>query len=265
MQSAFAIGYGAAAVVAALVLPRFGWRAVFFVGVLPALFAFWVQRRVEEPEMWRAAASRLDRRNASPADLFRDGLAGLTTAVALMNAFALFGWWAFWSWLPSFLTLPAAQGGLGLQLLSGSALIVVMQVGMWLGYASFGYVSDHVGRKPAYVAYLVVAAVSMAAYTAANAPLLLLALGPVVAFFATGHFSGFSVVTAEIYRTEIRATAQGFTYNVGRLTSALAPFAVGSLAETQGFGTALRVAALAFALAAVVWLWIPETKGRTLA
>src|ERR671912_2000538 len=54
MQSSWAIGYAAAAAVTAIVLPRWGWRAVFFVGVLPALFTLWVRRKVEEPEIWRA-------------------------------------------------------------------------------------------------------------------------------------------------------------------------------------------------------------------
>ena len=68
------------------------------------------------------------------------------------------------------------------------------------------------------------------------APLVLLALGPLVAFFATGYFSGFGAVTAEIFPTTIRGTAQGFTYNIGRIVSAAAPFTVGTLAQTQGFG-----------------------------
>ena len=55
MQSCWAIGYGLAAVVTALVMPAFGWRAVFFVGVLPALLTFWIRQRVPEPEAWRAA------------------------------------------------------------------------------------------------------------------------------------------------------------------------------------------------------------------
>ena len=55
-------------------------------------------------------------------------------------------------------------------------------------------------------------------------------LGPFVAFFGTGYFSGFGAVTAEIYPTSIRATAQGLTYNIGRIASAAAPFAVGTLA-----------------------------------
>ena len=47
-------------------------------------------------------------------------------------------------------------------------------------------------------------------------------------------------MTAEIYPTAIRATAQGFTYNIGRLASAIAPFAVGSVAATRhGYGLAL--------------------------
>jgi ATP/ADP translocase len=94
--------------------------------------------------------------------------------------------------------------------------------------------------------------------------MLLLALGPFVAFFATGYFSGFGAVTAEIYPTAIRATAQGFTYNIGRLASALAPFTVGTLAQTHGFATALSLSSGAFVLAAVTWIWIPETRGRSL-
>jgi MFS family permease len=264
MQSAWAIGYAAAAVVTAIVLPRWGWRAVFFVGLLPALLTIWVRRRVPEPELWRQAAARADRARPGLAALFRGGLARLTVAVTIMNACTLFGWWAFWSWLPSYLTLPASEGGLGLRLMSGSGLIVTMQIGMWFGYVTFGYVSDAIGRKPAYVGYLLAAAALMLAYTATTSPVALLALGPFVAFFATGYFSGFGTVTAEIYRTDIRATAQGFTYNTGRLASALAPFTVGSLAQTYGFRVALSIAALAFLLAAFTWIWIPETKGRRL-
>jgi hypothetical protein len=94
--------------------------------------------------------------------------------------------------------------------------------------------------------------------------MLLLGLGPLVAFAATGYFSGFGAVTAEIYPTGVRATAQGFTYNVGRLASAAAPDLVGTLADTRGFGTALLVCSAAFVVAAVFWIWIPETRGRAL-
>jgi MFS family permease len=142
---------------------------------------------------------------------------------------------------------------------------MAMQVGMWFGYVTFGFISDSIGRKRAYVFYLLTAAVLMLAYTVTQRPPALLLLGPLVAFFATGYFTGFGAVTAEIYPTEIRATAQGFTYNIGRIGSAVAPWAVGRLAETSGFGAAFSLSAAAFLCAAVMWRWIPETRGRELA
>ncbi|HEY7789886.1 MAG TPA: MFS transporter [Vicinamibacterales bacterium] len=261
MQSSWAIGYAAAAVVTAIVLPRWGWRAVFFVGVLPAFATLWVQWRIEEPEIWREA-------RALPGgfgEMFRGELLPLTTAVTLMNACTMFAWWGFNLWIPAYLSLPVTQGGIGLSAAAMSGFIVAMQVGMWFGYVSYGFISDRVGRKITYIVYLLAAAVLILAYSMTRHPLTLLVLGPFVSFFGTGYFSGFGAVTAEIYPTRIRATAQGFTYNIGRLASAAAPFIVGSLAESRGFGIALSSAAIAFVLAAVMWVWIPETKGRALA
>jgi MFS family permease len=139
-----------------------------------------------------------------------------------------------------------------------------MQAGMWFGYVTFGFISDRVGRKRTYVVYLITAAVLLFAYVSLREQTLLLVLGPFVAFFATGYFSGFGAVTAEIYPTAVRATAQGFTYNTGRLVSAFAPYTVGTLAQTHGFGAALLVCSAAFVLAALFWIWIPETRGRAL-
>ena len=81
----------------------------------------------------------------------------LTTALTFMNACALFGWWALNGWVPAYLSLPAAQGGIGLGTQTMSWFIVAMQVGMWLGYVSFGFITDAIGRKRVYVAYLVMA------------------------------------------------------------------------------------------------------------
>ena len=198
-------------------------------------------------------------------EIFADGRAGLTVAVTVMNACTLFAWWGFNLWLPGFLSAPAEAGGIGLTAREMSWFVIAMQVGMWFGYVTFGYISDAVGRKRAYVSYLVAAATLIVIYTSVHVPVVLLLLGPFVAFFATGYFSGFGAVTAEIYPTEIRATAQGFTYNLGRIASAAAPFTVGTLAQTQGFDVALSTTSIAFALAAVMWFWIPETRGRALA
>ena len=264
MQSAWAVGYGLAALVTMIVLPRWGWRVVFFIGVLPALLTFWVRRNVREPELWlRRRESARER--ARLVDVFRDGRAGVTVAVTAMNACTLFAWWGFNLWLPGFLSAAPSAGGIGLTATSMSWFIIAMQVGMWFGYITFGYISDIVGRKRAYVGYLVTAGVLIAIYASLETPVALLVLGPFVAFFATGYFSGFGAVTAEIYPTAIRATAQGFTYNLGRIASAAAPFTVGTLAQTRGFDVALSTTSVAFMAAALLWFWIPETKGRELA
>jgi MFS family permease len=187
---------------------------------------------------------------------------GVTIAVTLMNACTMFAWWGFNTWVPSYLRLDSAAGGIGLSGPAMNFFIIAMQVGMWFGYVTFGFVADHAGRKRTYVTYLLLAAVFVLLYATTRNPAALFALGPVTAFFATGFFSGFGAVTAELYPTDVRATAQGFTYNIGRVASAAAPYVVGGLTESRGFPAALSVAAAAYALAAVFWIAIPETKGR---
>ena len=259
MQGSWAIGFAAAALVVGYVMPRYGWRAVFFVGVLPALFVFWVQRNVEEPAVW------VERKSVVAfSDIFRGAMLPLTIAVTFMNACTLFGWWGLNGWIPAYLSLEPEQGGIGLRTSTMSWLVVAMQVGMWLGYISFGYITDVVSRKRMYVLYLLMASVLLPLYGFMKNPLVLLLLGPFVAFFGTGFFSGFGAVTAEIYPTQIRATAQGFTYNIGRVASAAAPFTVGSVATSRGFGAAFLIAGAAYLLAALTWAFIPNTQGREL-
>jgi MFS family permease len=269
MQSSWAIGFAAAAIVVGVVLPRWGWRAVFFVGILPALFTLWVRRNVDEPEVWKARrAAKEGGALSAPAhrfgDIFRGPMLRLTTALTFMNACALFGWWALNGWVPAYLSLPPAQGGLGLATQNMSWFVFAMQIGMWLGYVSFGYITDAFSRKRVYVTYLVMASVLLPLYGSISIPVLLLLLGPLVAFFGTGFFSGFGAVTAEVYPTAIRASAQGFTYNLGRVASAAAPFTIGKLATTSGFSVAFAVAGAVYLLGALAWFWIPETRGREL-
>jgi MFS family permease len=261
MQSAWAVGYALAAIVTSVVLPVWGWRAVFFVGVLPALFTVWIRRAVPEPAVWRTSVRHAPR--AGLAAVVADGRLGLTVALAMMNACCLFAWWGFNSWIPAYLSLAPAQGGIGLDPRAMAWLVVFMQVGMWFGYVTFGAVADSFGRKRTYVTYLLMAAVLLGLYAQVRSPLVLLWLGPFVAFFGTGYFTGFGIVTAESYPTAIRATAQGLTYNTGRLASAAAPFVVGSLADQRGFALAFSVVAAAFVVAACWWIVIPETRGRS--
>jgi MFS family permease len=261
VQSSWAIGYGMAALVNLIVMPIWGWRGVFFVGVLPALFTLWIRRNVEEPKIWRSV-DKTERGRFSM--LFRPGIAGVTVAIALMNSCCLFAWWGLNAWVPAYLQLPAAQGGIGLSSTAMSLFVIAMQVGMWFGYVTFGFMADAIGRKRTYVIYVLSAALLLPLYGVVRAPVALLVLGPFVAFFGTGYFSGLGAVVSELYPTAVRATAAGFCYNFGRIASAAAPYSIGSVAATRGFGVAFTITGAAFLLAAIMWIWIPETRNREL-
>jgi MFS family permease len=261
MQSTWAIGEIVAALVVGLVLPRFGWRAVFFVGIVPALLVLWIRKDVPESEIWQ------ERGRSQPGSLrvlLRPGILGNGLLATAMNALGMFGYWGLFTWIPAYLALPVEQGGRGLDLFRTTTWLVVMGVGKFLGYALFGFAADAFGRRRSYVVYLLVAAALVPLYGLTSSPTWLLVLGPFVAFFGTGFFSGFSALSAELFPTEVRATAMGLSYNVGRGFSAIAPFVVGWLAKEYGLGPAFFLQAFAFFLAALLALALPETKGKAL-
>ena len=275
MQSGFAVGYAVAALIAELVMPRWGWRVVFFVGVCPALLTLWIRRHVDESPLW--VERRLQRHPTVPphgspvADRVREAASSRPTyylkmvlVTLAMNSAALFAWWGLFTWIPAYLALPQAKGGRGLSIAASSKWILAMQLGMWLGYVTFGFLSDALGRKTTYVGYLLLAAALVPLYARAGSARALLALGPLLAFFGTGHFTGFGIITAELFPTSFRASAMGLTYNFGRALSAGAPFAIGAIAARRGLGSAFWISALGFLVAALLALALPETRNRSL-
>jgi nitrate/nitrite transporter NarK len=114
------------------------------------------------------------------------------------------------------------------------------------------------------VTYLLVAAALLPIYARVRNPSVLLALGPLIGFFGTGFFAGFGAVVAEIFPTAVRGSALGITYNLGRVVSAVAPFTVGSLAQSRGFSLGFGILSLAFLGSALMWFFLPETRGRDL-
>jgi MFS family permease len=262
MQSSYAIGEAIAALVVLWVLPHFGWRAVFFVGVLPALLVLWIRTSVPEPAIWvdrMASSGRGSKNGHLSGDVLRTG--AIATA---MNAFSLFGYWGLFTWIPAYLSLPVSQGGRGIGLVKTTGFFLVLCGGKWLGYAAFGFFADSFGRRKPYSAYLFTAAALVPVYGMTRSEPWLLALGPIVAFFGTGSFSGYAAIASEIFPSEIRAAAMGLSYNVGRVFSAVAPFAVGALAIKYGIGPAFFLQAAAFLVAAMLSLALPETRAQKL-
>jgi MFS family permease len=262
MQSTYALGEMLAVAVVFLIDPaRHGWRPVFFVGVAPALFVLWIRRSVKEPEVWsaRGRAAGEETWSAAWRRLLRDPRLRRDTLLATaMNALAMFGYWGLFTWVPTILKKPPEEGGRGLSLLDTTVWLLVMGVGKFLGYALFGFFADRFGRRRCYVAYLVIAALLVPLYGFAREPWQVLALGPFVAFFGTGFFSGYSALAAELFPTAIRATAMGFTYNFGRGFAALAPWLVGLVADRQrGFTGGFLLLASAYLGSALLAALLP--------
>jgi MFS family permease len=287
VQSSWALGFAAAALVAGPVSRWFGWRAVFFVGIVPAFVTLWIQRSVPESEMW-AERARGDNvgvtdakspllakaaRNGAPiidksisiTTIFRAPFLKYTFALLLFNFFALFAWWGLFTWLPPYLSLPVEQGGRGFGVLGMTTLMVVLNLcGMLPGYASFGWVADHMGRRNAFLVYALFAALLIPLYAAARSQGALLVLGTLVAFFGTGLFSGSGIMGSEIFPTSVRAQALGFTYNGARAMSSVAPLVIGRVGESKGLSWAFYLCAAGYLLAAGMTALLPETRGKQL-
>jgi MFS family permease len=275
VQSSWALGFAAAALVAGPVSRYYGWRAVFFVGILPALVTLWIQRRVPESEMWKErgtfdakrAARRWDNLAASASilDIFSPRYAKHTFALLFFNFFAMFAWWGLFTWLPPYLSLPIEQSGRGFGVLGMTTLMVVLNLcGMFPGYASFGWVADHIGRRTAFLVYSLIAACLIPLYAAARSQALLLVVGTLVAFFGTGIFSGSGIMGSEIFPTAVRARALGFTYNGARTMSSLAPLVIGRVGQAKGLSWAFYLCAAGYLLAALMTTQLPETRGKRL-
>jgi len=236
VQSSWAVGYALGAAVVALVMPRFGWRAVFFAGIVPALITLWLRRSLREPEVWR------EQRTSQPqiGQLFRGAFGYSMLICATMNAATLFAWWGLFTWVPRFLSMSTAEGGRGMSIVQTSAWTIVMQVGTFLGYIVFGYLADRFSRKYTYIGYLLIAALLVPLFAFVRDPKALLLIGPLVGFFGTGYFSGFSVIASELFPTALRGSAMGFVYNVGRILSAAAPYLIGRISEHAGLSYALH-------------------------
>jgi MFS family permease len=260
MQSGWAIGALIAAGLSAVVLEPYGWRVLFLLGAAPAVLAFVVRRTVEEPALWRERTE-----TSRWSEMFAPAYRRRVVLATLVASSVLLAFWGVTTWLPAFLATPVAEGGAGLTMTKGALWLILLQTGAFFGYITFGWVADRIGRRPAFTLFMIGATIVVPLFAfGARSTLTLLIVGPLVGYFAHGYFSMFGATLAELFPTRIRASAQGFCYNTGRLTSVAAPYAIGAASAKYGLGFALACDAVFFALGAIlIWL-LPETKGTEL-
>ncbi len=266
VQSTWALGYAAAALVSSFLLKYYDWRKVFFVGVLPALIVFWIRKDVPESEMW---LERKDGTAATPhtkfSEIFSRPYLKTTMALLFMNFFGMFAWWGLFTWIPSYLQLPVSKGGRGFDVSLMTIMLVALNLtGMFPGYGTFGWVADKLGRKKSCVLYTLLASLLVLLYARATDPRMLLLLGTPVAFFATGFFSGSGIIGSEVFPTRVRARALGFTYNGARTISSIAPTVIGYFGQKYGLGSAFYLCSASLFLSMLSATQLPETKGKVL-
>jgi len=271
LQSAWAAGFFLAALFN-LLLRGYGWRALFVVGIMPAVAALLVRLWVKEPERWVQAHRQESEAGtgsfAKLAELFRGDLLRPTLAGSTLAFVAVFGLWGSTNWTPTLITtLPDLQG-LSREELSArvSYAIMALNVGALFGYLSFGPLADRFGRRPVFALMCAGSLVMLPiTFLTPREYLHVLLLLPVLGFFNNGIFSGFPIYLPELYPTRLRATGAGFCFNAGRVFASVGPFLTGWLTATMGsVGQAVSVVGLIYVVGLLVLPFAPETRGKTL-
>lgn len=247
--SSFPIGGVVAALLSGVLLPD--WRLLFLIAgvgvVIPLVIVGLFFRESDEWAQQKSSPVRV-------AEVFSPALRGRTLLGATVAGLALFGWWGASTWLPTYL-----QTGKGIPAATVSVFMLVLNLGMFVGYNVFGLIADRIGRKRALVLSLAGMALTLPLYVIAADRTTLMWLGPMFAFFAA--FAGvFGAYLGELFPTRVRTTGAGFCFNAGRGLSALAPLTLGALAASAGFGVGLLVCAGFIACAAVVMTLLPDLR-----
>ena len=264
VQGGWAIGWGVTVisytVLFSLLPAAIAWRAMFWIGIVPALLIFYIRRCVPEPEVFRRTRAR----EASLGEgsnflaIFSPAVLRTTLLTALLAVGAQGGYYAITTWLPTFL-----KTSRGLSVLNTGAYLFVVIVGSFLGYLISAWSADRLGRKQTLVLYAVCSFLTVVAYT--YLPIrnsVMLVLGFPLGFFASGVFSPIGAFFTELFPSRVRGSGQGFSYNAGRGIGALFPTLVGYLSVRMGLGHAISTfAVIAYLTMVVATLLLPETRG----
>jgi MFS family permease len=266
VQGGWAVGWGLAAICYTVLFSVFpaatAWRAMFWIGILPALLVFYIRRRVPEPEVYAKTRATVEQRHESHfLEIFTPGLLRVTLLTSIMAIGVQGGYYAITTWLPSYLKTTR-----GLSVLKTGGYLAVVIIGSFIGYMISAWLADAIGRKRTLILYAVCSFITVAAYT--YLPIsndVMLVLGFPLGFFASGCFSPIGAFFTELFPSRVRGSGQGFSYNVGRAIGALFPTLVGYLSASVSLGHAIAIFAVsAYFVFIVATLALPETRGKEL-
>jgi MFS family permease len=267
VQTGWAIGSAASVLVYtglyALLPEAIAWRALFAVGLLPALFVFWVRRYIDESEIYRER-----RREASRVGIghlfsaFRRPHLWTTIKVSLMVTGAQGGGYALGIWMPTYLRTVR-----GLSSTSAGGFLLVQVVAALCGFLIGTYLSDAIGRRWTFLVSAIGSFIMVLIFMLAPVGNeVLLFLGIPLNIILLAKFPPMGPFMTELFPTAVRGTAQGFCYNAGRAIGSIFPTMVGFVSQVLPLGATIAVfSALASGIMIVMLMLLPETQGRTLA
>src|SRR5450755_241482 len=267
VQGGWAVGWGIAAVcytVLFTMLPAAtAWRAMFWIGILPALLVFYIRRNVPEPEVFHQTRERelVLGQGSRFLEIFSPALLKTTFLTALLATGVQGGYYAITTWLPTFLKTTR-----GLSVLNTGGYLFVVIVGSFVGYMVSAWLADRLGRRRTLILFAVCSFLTVTAYTYLSiSNQLMLVLGFPLGFFASGSFSPVGAFFTELFPSRLRGSGQGFSYNFGRGIGALFPTLVGFLSVRLSLGKAIAIFAVsAYVVMILAVLMLPETKGKEL-
>ena len=260
------------------------WRIMFLIGVVPALFAFWLRTGVKESGRWehtnekrksarakkKSGAALSDEDHALTrftfADLFADPeIRRRAIIVFLMSLTTTVAWWGISTWVPPFIAAAAGKAGLPPQTWASYAGMSY-NLGAIIGYISLGFLADNFGRKPVVMLFFAASLVlTFALYMWTTDLHLLLLVTALNGFFTLGQYSWMPVWLPELFPTRMRATGMAFAFNAPRFIAFMGPLFAGMLiAQFGGFSKMAVAFSFIYILGFVVVPFLPETKGKPL-
>ena len=255
LQSGYSIGYLLAALAARFVLPNWGWRAMFWVGGIPALLALYIRTKVPESEAWKQ--HRLTRTVDGPRIAWQNKWLSLymIALMFLMNCLSH----GTQDLYPDFL-----KHSHGVAPNTVAYVTMLYNVGAVIGAVIFGWFSERIGRRYSMLAALAVAVVVMP-WWAFGATLAAVAAGAfVMQMGVQGAWGIIPVHLNELSPAMVRGLLPGFTYQIGILLAAFTPSIEFALQKRLGYAWALTSFELVvIAALAVMLVFGGERRGRS--
>ncbi|MFF2178933.1 MFS transporter [Lysinibacillus sp. NPDC058147] len=253
-----------AALLSAVILPTLGWRALFFVGVLPVIFAFIVRKNLEESPEWVASQKnkKINKKHEKGklAQLFETPRTSMTTiSLIVMATVQIAGYNGLMIWLPSML-----QQSQGLSVSSSALWTISTAVGMIIGMLTFGRFMDQYGAKRAFGIFLLASACAVFLYSYATGSVAILLGGAIVGFFSNGMFAGYGALISSFYPVQIRSTATNTIFNFGRAIGGFSPIFVGYILQSYDMTVVMIYLAALYCISFIVMLTLKKGTSEAL-